>query len=69
MTIDQLISILIRAKATTSGDTNVEICSSDYCFSDSSSIVDVVIQECISLTSDEDGNGTATLYLVRPYGN
>jgi uncharacterized protein YdeI (BOF family) len=67
MTIDQLISILNRAKESAGGDTEVQICSSDYCFADSSNVVNVVIQDCKSLMSDEDGN--TTLYLVKPYGS
>ena len=66
MTIDQLITILNRAKETAGGDTEVQICSNDYCFADSSHVVDAVIQDCKSLLNDEDGN--TTLYLVKPYG-
>jgi hypothetical protein len=68
MTIDQLISILNRAKETAGGDTEVQICSSDYCFADSSNVVNAVIQDCKSLMDDEYDNAT-TLYLVKPYGS
>lgn len=68
MTIDQLISILNRAKESAGGDAEVQICSSDYCFADSCHVVNAVIQECKSLMDDEYDNAT-TLYLVKPYGS